>query len=953
MSVIDPVIGSIDNENKLIFLANDIREYHPVDDIYKEVRNLRRLNENFRKFDIPVKAEGAVPKGGGKYTPRYAIFQNGWKIVPEDISHGLYISGEQITDDGQSGPACINTDILSDGVSVIIQYQPPAAEIVRDEVSLNAIAYMSFGDPAAITVDPINGKSLASGGIGNAQSPLDDNIEAWNTAEKKDITKIHFRHNNIISTPLNLRGYILEGDSPVTTTLHLNDAAVVLDCEIRDLTVSGVLDGGTLVVGCDVNGIQYFNGAIKNCGITAEPIVLGGSNPANIINCYSVVPGGNARPRIDFDNEPTSLAIRNWQGGLELVNKTNPSGDISIDMSSGVLYVRSSCTAGSLTVRGLGRLVDESGDGCQVNYDGLLDPAYVQFMTYNGVVSIDAVNGVSGTVYPIGSANEPVNNLADAVTIAENLGLSELNFLSDFYFPDGTYISNYKLVGQGSQKTVLTFESGSVLAYCEAFNAQVTGRETGIVGFTNCLINELGSVGLTPSSTNIIATNCLFKGTTKLPSNYSGTITAINCLSTPSVSGAPIFDMGESGAHIQVRNWSGSLKISNITNQVSVQVFLATGSVTLDSSVIAGDFLISGVGTLENNATSVTTINADGLMSKDTVSLAVWDEPISKHLLPGSTGLSIGNQQFDGYIWISESGSVGTEFPVGTRDNPVNNLTDAFTIAKDNGIVNFYFLTDFTILSTDVVSGIIFTGGGSSATKLTFESGCITANCQAIDCMVTGMSLGLVLMENCRVSNYGGSGALASDKTILLKNSAIEGELSIPWNYTGILRVVNCYSIHSLPLGPPSVSYNGGAFTTLVESFSGELSVTNCTNGGATTSVDLISGVLTLSETVLSGDFNVRGVGILNDNSTGIANINSSGLINKDVVSQSVWEHSIANKLSDDINFIKDVTGGKWEIINNQMIFYKDDNVTEVARLNLFNSAGTPTMENVMSRERV
>lgn len=53
------------------------------------------------------------------------------------------------------------------------------------------------------------------------------------------------------------------------------------------------------------------------------------------------------------------------------------------------------------------------------------------------------------------------------------------------------------------------------------------------------------------------------------------------------------------------------------------------------------------------------------------------------------------------------------------------------------------------------------------------------------------------------------------------------------------------------------------------------------------------------------------------------------------------------------VGFLKDIEGGKWTIVNDQMVFFKADNLTEVARFNLFDSAGNPTMTSVMTRERV
>ena len=53
--------------------------------------------------------------------------------------------------------------------------------------------------------------------------------------------------------------------------------------------------------------------------------------------------------------------------------------------------------------------------------------------------------------------------------------------------------------------------------------------------------------------------------------------------------------------------------------------------------------------------------------------------------------------------------------------------------------------------------------------------------------------------------------------------------------------------------------------------------------------------------------------------------------------------------------FVKAIEGGRWKIdkTTKQMTFYKEDNVTEVAKFNLFNSAGVLDYENVFERVRI
>jgi hypothetical protein len=54
-----------------------------------------------------------------------------------------------------------------------------------------------------------------------------------------------------------------------------------------------------------------------------------------------------------------------------------------------------------------------------------------------------------------------------------------------------------------------------------------------------------------------------------------------------------------------------------------------------------------------------------------------------------------------------------------------------------------------------------------------------------------------------------------------------------------------------------------------------------------------------------------------------------------------------------DISVVRDFTAGRWRMQNNQMIFYKEDNVTEVARFELLDAGGKPSMDSVFERKKV
>ncbi len=51
--------------------------------------------------------------------------------------------------------------------------------------------------------------------------------------------------------------------------------------------------------------------------------------------------------------------------------------------------------------------------------------------------------------------------------------------------------------------------------------------------------------------------------------------------------------------------------------------------------------------------------------------------------------------------------------------------------------------------------------------------------------------------------------------------------------------------------------------------------------------------------------------------------------------------------------FIKQIEQGRWKIVNNQMIFYDNDNVTPIRTFDLKNQQGQPTMQGVFERTPV
>lgn len=194
--VITDKIDYLDLSTKRIHLKSGTLEYHPVDDIYKEIRYIRSQDESLRVMDMPVEATGNLPKGGGKFTPRLAIFKYGWKIVPADESHTLKVTGEQISDIGEAGSQIMDLNALSPGTKVSIEYAPPEAEIitinggsvvteqdkldiaaaVRTEISTELASISTIEAKVAIATAILQNKTVTDPVTGTMTVFADDNV---------------------------------------------------------------------------------------------------------------------------------------------------------------------------------------------------------------------------------------------------------------------------------------------------------------------------------------------------------------------------------------------------------------------------------------------------------------------------------------------------------------------------------------------------------------------------------------------------------------------------------------------------------------------------------------------------------------------------------------------------------------------------------------------------------
>jgi hypothetical protein len=282
--------------------------------------------------------------GGIEYARIIEII-NGYTVTFEDGSYRVNLIGS-------------NNNILDVANLNSVQIAP------NNSAGLINLTELQFGTfQNSVHVDQSGPYSGTLYPKGTPLEPVNNFTDAVTIAAARGFDTIDIIGNAVLDTGDNIAGYKLVGQNAARTQITVNAGAETLGCEILEAYVTGNLDGGTILRNCVVGNLNYVNGFVFNSMLNPGTISLGGTSTAHFLNCYSGVPGLGT-PTIDMNgagSEDTPLALRGYNGGIRLIQKTG-TGAVSIDLASGQVVLDSSCVAGQVVVRGDGKVVDENGN---------------------------------------------------------------------------------------------------------------------------------------------------------------------------------------------------------------------------------------------------------------------------------------------------------------------------------------------------------------------------------------------------------------------------------------------------------------------------------------------------------------------------------------------------------------------------------------------------------------
>ncbi len=389
-----------------------------MQDLLDTLRDEESKTANIDDVSI-VSASGKEPLGGGTKVGLTVALQNaviGFEARPGPDWINCFLNGGNLVAFDTDRITAINPTHPTAFIS--ISKTASSSATLQEQDALN---YSSYQNSVWIDVNSSNiGIEYPTG---NREYPVNNVPEAITIATNKGFKIVQLLSDVTLTTGDNLNGFTIQGENSTLTHLTIEDGSLTEKCEIRDCSVTGILDGDTTIYDCTIEILNYVNGQIHHSMIN-NLITLGGGSVANIHGCFSGVPG-TSTPTIDMGGSGQSLALRAYDGGIKLINKSG-SDPVSIDMSSGQIKLDSTITNGTIICRGVGRITEDFSTGSTEVINQLLNEDNISNAIWEQDGLTDATFGSMKELiqYINKITNNKVTKTGDLITIYDYDGIS-------------------------------------------------------------------------------------------------------------------------------------------------------------------------------------------------------------------------------------------------------------------------------------------------------------------------------------------------------------------------------------------------------------------------------------------------------------------------------------------------------------------------------------------------
>ena len=233
------------------------------------------------------------------------------------------------------------------------------------------------------------------------------------------------------------------------------------------------------------------------------------------------------------------------------------------------------------------------------------------------------------------------------------------------------------------------------------------------------------------------------------------------------------------------------------------------------------------------------------------------------------------------------SSNVGTDYPAGNMQFPVNNLEDAVDIAIEKGFAILSIRGDITVTDSVDIDGYIVEGQNPTLTNIVVEPSASVYECEFRNAKISGTLDGDSEITDCIIDGLD----YVSGR---IKRCGLTGEPIILGSNAQAL-MIDCWS--EVPGdNTPTIDAGGSGQSLAVRGHKGGFKLTNRTGTDAI-SIDFESGQFVADATITAGTVYVRGtVGKITVNCDP-ALVDIYGVTNPRTISEATWDHDDAQRM--------------------------------------------------------
>jgi hypothetical protein len=395
--------------------------------------NTQFINNRFENFDYGIRV-GCLTSDLDFVNSEETVFEN--NIVIGYRSSGFYIES------GGHETLIRSTNYIQSEYTALNRVVDFGVNTSYESNDMDKQSYLSL-----VRVNTLNGYGGSRYPTGTSSYPASSLDVALSVMNFYSFSKIILDWGEIYSTSAhNLNNVHILANQSGLTDWYIDDSPMDQGA-FENIYISGSLHLNDYLYFyfCDVEDLFNAAGYFWNCGIFGtiqlDPIF----NQEIIFDTCGNYSANGQFCTIDCNHSEQGIVATKWSGNVEILNHTS-SVTSTIDLHVGVVKIDSSCTGGTIIVRGIGEIVDESS-GTNI-ITNLVNDSLTSSVTISGVTANVDSAAVATAVWNASISGNPNGTAGQYVyqQHAYNYGrwFMENNQLK-VYAPNGTLLQTFDL----------------------------------------------------------------------------------------------------------------------------------------------------------------------------------------------------------------------------------------------------------------------------------------------------------------------------------------------------------------------------------------------------------------------------------------------------------------------------------------------------------------------------